>query len=311
MRTDESTPRLRLASAGTTHIGLVRKYNEDSVLVRPELGLFAVADGAGGHNAGNLASTLAVSTLANYFERTERATLEKPEVDAYGILTGARRIVAGVQQANREIREIAAGAQKRSGMGSTVVALSFSRRSRLAHLAHLGDSRCYRLRGGYLDQLTEDHCFRQDILEVRPDISDEELRTLPLHTVTRGLGLESTVRVAVRSFETAPGDSFLLCSDGLSSCVTRDHLRDLLAWPAAVEARVQALVAAANQAGGRDNIGVVVVSCDSLPDVAYEEAPTTIAKRGGSLFPPPSPRAASSAELAGPPLGNLPGGERR
>ena len=288
MQTEESVPPFKLVYSGTTNIGRARQFNEDAVLLRPDLCVFAVADGAGGHNAGNVASSLAVTSLANYFERTEPDTLTKPELDGFGLLTGARRISSALHFANREIREIAAAGHKRTGMGSTVVALSFSRSARLAHVAHLGDSRGYRLRAGALEQLTDDHCFRQDILEAKPDISDDELRKLPLHTVTRGLGLEAGVRVSVRSIETAPGDTFLLCSDGLSGSVSRERIRDLLTWSASLEARVYALIDAANEAGGRDNIAVVLVACESVPSSVID-APKPRTQGAGTLFPPPRP----------------------
>lgn len=283
--TERPDPPLKLAHAGATHIGRVRENNEDAVALRGDLRLFVLADGAGGHNAGNVASALAVSTIVGHFEATERDALGKPEVDAFGLSTSARRLAAAVQHANREIVDIAQASSKRSGMGTTVVALIFSPTAPRLHIAHLGDSRCYRLRGGHLEQMTEDHSFRQDVLEMRPELPDETLRKLPLRVVTRGLGLEAAARVALRSLDIVAGDTFLLCSDGLSGEVPRQQIAEILAFPTTPQIRVELLIEAANEAGGRDNIAAVIVVCEEVPSVIEDRHPSAPAKAGPTLMP--------------------------
>jgi protein phosphatase len=282
---------LRLAHAGATHIGQVRQHNEDVILLRPDLRLFVLADGAGGHNAGNVASMLAATTIASHFEGTERGMADRPEIDALGLSTGARRAVAAVKEANREILEIAKSSTRHTGMGSTVVVLSFSPRAPVLHVAHLGDSRCYRLRGGFLEQITEDHTFRQDVLELRPELPDEAIRKLPLHVVTRGLGLDPAIRVSVKTLELAAGDTFLVCSDGLSNEVPRDRLKEILGSSATADARVKALIEAANAGGGRDNIAVVVVVVEAVPPPYVDKTPPA-SKRAVRAAPVPAPAPA-------------------
>src|SRR5258708_1309258 len=123
-----------------------RNHNEDHVLVRAELGLFLLADGAGGHNAGNVASALATTTIANVFESSARALADRPEIDDLGLFTIARRLAAAVRRANSEIIEIAKTTANYRGMGTTIAALAFSPDGDVVPVAHVGDSRCYRLR---------------------------------------------------------------------------------------------------------------------------------------------------------------------
>ena len=160
---------LTLKAAGRTDIGRRRQHNEDVVLVREDLGLFVVADGAGGHNAGEVASALAARSMENYFGATIRATHAAPEFNRLGMPNGARRLSAAVHKANRDVVEIARTSAKHRGMGTTVVAAYFSPRSGLMHVAHVGDSRCYRMRDGDFELLTQDHSLLTDVLEQRPD----------------------------------------------------------------------------------------------------------------------------------------------
>ncbi len=136
--------------AGRTDVGQ-REHNEDHVLVRPELGLFVVADGAGGHNAGNVASALAATTVANVFETSAKRLGSRPDIDDFGLHTMARRLATAIQRANSEVIEVAKRTEKYQGMGTTLVAAAFSDDGQFIHVAHVGDSRCYRLRDGMLE----------------------------------------------------------------------------------------------------------------------------------------------------------------
>ena len=217
-----------LEAAGATDIGK-RRHNEDVVLVRDDLGLYLVADGAGGHKAGDVAAALAARTISNYVGATIRATHEKPEFDQFGLAAGARRLASAVHKANRIILEIARSRKEHRGMGTTVVAACFSPRSSLLHVAHVGDSRCYRMRDGHLELLTQDHSLLTDVLQERPELDDAVLANLPKHVVTRALGMKEHIRVSVRSHPVASGDRFLLCSDGLTKPVPTATIADKLA----------------------------------------------------------------------------------
>lgn len=247
--------------AGATDVGQ-RDHNEDQVLLRPELGLFLLADGAGGHNAGNVASALATTTVANVFETSATRLGSRPEVDEFGLWTMARRLATAIQRANTEIIDVARKTAKYQGMGTTMVALAFSPDGDVVHVAHVGDSRCYRLRGGLLEALTVDHSLVVDVLETHPDIDDILLGTMPRHVVTRALGMEESVRVSVRTARALAGDLYLLCSDGLSDALDDGRIEELLGEACSPEEHVRALIDAALEAGAQDNVAALVVACD-------------------------------------------------
>jgi protein phosphatase len=278
-----------LAAAGATDIGK-RRHNEDVVLVRDDLGLYLVADGAGGHNAGDVAAALAARSISNYIGATVRATHERPEFDQFGLATGARRLAAAIHKANHDILEISQSRREHHGMGTTVVAACFSPRSGLMHVAHVGDSRAYRLRGGHLELLTQDHSLLTDVLAERPDLDDAVLANLPKHVVTRALGMKPRVRVSVRSHPVAAGDRFLLCTDGLSEPVPAAEIAEQLTLPKPPGAIVQHLLNLVAEANGRDNVGIVVLDCSGGPPATLPAGPSRPA-------PPPRVDEASGPEL--------------
>ena len=267
-----STRAIEPVGAGATDIGQ-RSHDEDHVLIRPELGLFLLADGAGGHNAGNVASALATTTVANVFETSATALADRPELDDLGLWTVARRLAAAIRRANAEIIEVAKKTAKYQGMGTTIVALAFSPEGDVVHVAHVGDSRCYRLRAGMVEAITVDHSLVVDVLEMYPDADDDLLARMPKHVVTRALGMEENVRVSARSLRTVPGDVYVLCSDGLSDVLDEWRIEEVLAEAGTPEQHVRALIDAALAAGAQDNVAVVVVSCRET-DVAPKRRPS-------------------------------------
>jgi PPM family protein phosphatase len=250
---------LLLEHHGITDPGKVRKNNEDSLLVgegRDET-LFAVADGIGGFEAGEVASSIATETL----KELEPST---PLKDA-------------IREANRRILAAARGDEKLSGMGTTVVAMRFggTREEPAVEISHVGDSRAYLLRGGDLKPVTEDHSLVAELVRsgdlTRAQASEHPQKNL----ITRALGAEEEVEVDTAVLPIGPGDRLLLCSDGLSDMIPENNMLDLLtSSPENTEKTVQALVQAALDAGGADNITVVVV------DVREENPPAERARRG-------------------------------
>jgi PPM family protein phosphatase len=281
--------------AGATDIGR-REHNEDHILVRPELGLFLLADGAGGHNAGNVASALATTTVAHVFETSATSLAGRPEIDDLGLWTIARRVAAAVRRANTEIIQVAKKTAKYQGMGTTIVALAFSAEGDVVHIAHVGDSRCYRLRAGLLEALTVDHSLIVDVLEMYPDAQDELLARVPRHVVTRALGMEESVRVSARSLRTVPGDLYVLCSDGLTDNLDDWRIEEILADTRTPEDHVRVLIDAALEAGAEDNVAVVVVACRET-DVVPERRPSV---RPSPRPPDPIPPSARA------PIGSAP-----
>lgn len=271
-----------IEAAGVSDQGRSRDHNEDALLIRDDLHLYVVADGAGGHNAGEVASALVVKSIENFFEATDPVARKRPEVDRFGLQTQGRRIAAALQKANSDVMEIARSSKKRKGMGSTVVAVYFRPAWGKLYLAHVGDSRCYRMRDGHLEVLTHDHTMLNDVVELRPDVDDAVLSRLPTSVVTRAVGMGERVRVELRCHRFVKGDRYLLCSDGLHRDLPEDALYGAMQSPEGPADVARQLVRMANEASGSDNITALVIDVERgpldgagmrvRPDVALREA---------------------------------------
>ena len=279
---------LEVLAAAETDRGCRRSANEDTVLVRSDIGLYVVADGAGGHSAGNVASAIAASTVAKQFDAALVQASNEPEIDAFGLWTRARRLSIAVQRANQAVAEIARSSNKYRGMGTTIVCALIAPESARLHLAHVGDSRAYRLRYGRLEPLTFDHSILNDVAELYPELDDAALARLPRRAVTRALGVEDRVRVTVRSFAMEAGDRYLLCSDGLTIEVPDETLEELLRRPEKPSELVPQIVALAKEKGGRDNITVLLVDCRSAPPGAVRRNSTALHVASGTSAAPPA-----------------------
>jgi PPM family protein phosphatase len=251
-----------IQAAGATDIGRGRQHNEDAVLLRDDLALYIVADGAGGHNAGNVASALATTSLANFFENTQKEATALPEYDDFGFSNAERRLGRAIQRANRDIIEIAKSSMRHRGMGTTVVAVWVRPDLGSIHIGHVGDSRCYRYRSGQLEQLTHDHSLHNDVLELQPDLPDAAMARLPRNVVTRALGMEEVVRVSVQSNVLVPGDRYLLCSDGLTDALSELEMTQALESTGSPADVVRALIGRSNEADAQDNLAALVIFCD-------------------------------------------------
>lgn len=225
--------------AARTDVGRIRSHNEDAVLADPPL--FAVADGLGGHEAGEVASHIAVETLRDHAPR-------RPDASAL------RR---AVRAANREVIRAAREGIGRWGMGTTLTA-ALVHGTRLT-IAHVGDSRAYLLHGGVLSRLTEDHSVVADLIRAGR-MTEEESRSHPNRSViTRALGTDPDLKIDVYEVDASAGDRLLLCTDGLTVALLDEQIREILAANREPEAAVRALVDAANDAGGIDNVSVIVI----------------------------------------------------
>jgi protein phosphatase len=245
---------VRLRAAGGTHVGRVRAGNEDALLVHPERGLLAVADGMGGHAAGEVASALAIRALEAACPR-----LASPRMLPETLLGQLRGAVAA---ANTAMVEYAVAVPEAAGMGTTLTILGFMPGGGAA-LVHVGDSRAYRLRDGALVQLTEDHTWVQAQVEAGMLAPDEARRHPHAAVLTSALGTPGgPERLDGVLLDTAPGDVYLLCSDGLSGMLEDHELADLLSGHPEPATAVGALIVAGNAAGGRDNLTAVVARLD-------------------------------------------------
>ncbi|MGH3006400.1 MAG: Stp1/IreP family PP2C-type Ser/Thr phosphatase [Gaiellaceae bacterium] len=282
---------MRLAdSAGRTDPGRKRRRNEDAFVLEPPL--FAVADGMGGAQAGEVASRLAAAAFREFHEVDELAPDE--------------RVRALVQEANRRIYDRARSDTGATGMGTTITAALLE--GEQVTIGHVGDSRAYRLREAELEQLTEDHSLVADLMR-SGRLTPEEAETHPQRSViTRALGTDPEVDVDTMSVEASPGDVFLLCSDGLTTMVADEQILELLAGASSLEEAAKALVKAANKGGGEDNVTVVLFTLEG-DAAALEETLVAADGRGSDddledtlsgLEVPSSLRATETTVLAPP-----------
>jgi PPM family protein phosphatase len=238
-------------SAGRTDAGRVRRRNEDSFVLDPPL--FAVADGMGGAQAGEVASRLAAAAFREYHDADR--------------LEPAERVEAIIKEANRRIYERARTDAEVSGMGTTVTAAILT--NGRVSIGHVGDSRAYRVREGELERLTEDHSLVADLMR-SGRLTPEEADAHPQRSViTRALGTDADVDVDTVTVDVEPGDLFLLCSDGLTTMVPEDDILRIVQDAGTLDEIARTLVRAANSGGGEDNITVVLFRVEG--DEAAEE----------------------------------------
>lgn len=237
-----------IETVSRTDQGLVRKNNQDSLALFPELGLVIVADGMGGHDAGEVASRLATETAANCLITDEALAIEEPQM------------VAAVSAANSTVVDNAGQVPEWRGMGTTLLLGSFQR-GRVCY-AHVGDSRLYRFRADRLECLTEDHTLIQQLVNDGVFSSIEEAREAGVrsNSLVRGVGIEAGVKADVATAQIEEGDLFLFCSDGLSNMVPDALIASTISASAGdINTAADRLLAVALANGGKDNISLVLV----------------------------------------------------
>lgn len=253
--TTETKIAFTVFSAGMTDTGRARKHNEDAISWDIPHGLALLADGMGGHNAGDVASRLCLETLNEFLlSALDKPLRLRPNKNMSKYATLLRR---SVNKANSVIFENATANPDRKGMGTTLVAVLFYE-DRVV-VAHVGDSRVYRLRGRTLEQITADHSLVRELLE-KGVISAEEAENNPYsNVITKAVGVRAKVAAEVQELQAQPGDVFLLCSDGLTDLVADSEIEEsLTAAGGNWERAIQRLIDLANNNGGRDNISVVI-----------------------------------------------------
>jgi len=259
---------MKLLSHALTHVGCVREHNEDDSLVLTDAGVYVVADGMGGHACGEVASSISVQSIEHFYtdenavadlEATHAGLREDPtEADTCFPGDFQRfRIRSALEYANQQIYEEACKDPSLEDMGTTIVALTFVAED--VYVAHVGDSRAYRLRAGELQQLTEDHSLANEFIRMNI-LKVEDLPKFPYkNVIVRALGLQADVIVDTGRHPHQPGDRYLLCSDGLSDLVADDEIAQILQDNEDPESACAALVARALHYGGVDNVTVLVV----------------------------------------------------
>lgn len=243
--------------------GQVRSNNEDSVLANVRLGLAVLADGMGGYNAGEVASGMATAVLGSELEHAFETRPPYEQVAGRPWAHAALRDV--IAHANAEIYQTAIDQPKCAGMGTTLVAVQFYD-NRLA-VAHVGDSRLYRLRGETLTQLTRDHSLLQEQIDSGVITPEQARFSQNKNLVTRALGVDAAVDIDVNEYAVQPGDIYLLCSDGLNDMVEDEEIAlGVASFAANLPLCAQQLVQMANDNGGRDNVSVILAKVkESFP----------------------------------------------
>jgi len=257
--------RNRLASFAQTDPGRVREHNEDSIGSDPGTGLYVLADGMGGYNAGEVASGIAVRTVMGLVRECYAVQSLELRDPATGLSRPAVIVRDAVMRANKLIHQTSRTQAQCEGMGTTLVACVFH--DNRVSIAHVGDSRAYRLRGERFQQLTQDHSLLQELVDRGFYTPEEAARSTNKNYVTRALGVDPTVEVDVQEHAAEPGDLFLLCSDGLSDMVHDEDLAlTLQTFGHDLGIAGRQLVKLANEQGGRDNISVMLVRVvDAFP----------------------------------------------
>ncbi len=237
--------RILITAQGDSDRGKRRPDNQDSLLVFEEKAVFVVADGMGGYEGGQLASSLAVDTIRGAFEADQFDGQTESDID---VPRRGRELACAIQMANQAVLEKARSEPALSQMGTTILAARFSPNKQRVYIGHVGDSRCYRLRDGALRQLTTDHTMKQLGMK-GPRAND----------LSRAVGIGAKVTIDLVIDKPRNGDLYLLCSDGLSKMVPDEKVQNLLLAQKDLNIAVYDLIEAANDAGGRDNVTAVVI----------------------------------------------------
>ena len=251
---------MRILAAGRTEVGCVRKHNEDNFLMEPDLGLFVVADGLGGHAAGEVASRIVVEKIGDFITHTAERDRTWPVEYEVGLSYDGNRLKAALLLADQGITHDIQSNPERESMGSTVVAC-------LVHgdrvtLVHVGDSRAYLLNQGGITQVTQDHSWVAEQV-ANGILTQDEARHHPFRNViTQALGNGGDLDVAVQEIQVKELDRILLCSDGLSGMIQDEAIWETVQQAPDMEEAAARLVAKAMSNGGEDNITVVIVAFD-------------------------------------------------
>jgi protein phosphatase len=244
---------------GQTDVGRRRKLNEDNFLVDTETNLFAVCDGMGGHNAGEVASKMAIETLESFIQKSHR---EKEITWPYGLDVNlsfdGNRIKTALKLANKKVYKAADNREEYTGMGTTAVAALVS--EAVMTVGSAGDSRCYLIRDGKLTQLTKDDSW-VSAAWAEGILNADEIERHPLkNVITKAVGAKETIEIEVVEHTFQAGDVALICSDGLHSMIPDEQIiAAVTPFPPTLQEAATKLIDAANEAGGKDNVSVVLV----------------------------------------------------
>ena len=253
-----------VSSASASDQGLRRSINEDCFSARDDLGLFVVADGMGGHAAGEVASQAVVESIVSFVEATRSMSPDQTWPVPFDLeqSVNANRLSAGFRMGNRRLASQIATSSELKGMATTAVAVLVD--GETGTLAHVGDSRAYRLRDGQLDRLTRDHSWVEEQIRIGA-LTEQAARQHPWRNiVTRALSGAEDLAVDIQEVALQAGDRLLLCSDGVFTVLDDDQIGEVLRRDSDLDELCQALIQGANDGGGPDNVTVVVLEINAV-----------------------------------------------
>ncbi|MCC6901322.1 MAG: Stp1/IreP family PP2C-type Ser/Thr phosphatase [Polyangiaceae bacterium] len=298
--------RLCVVVVEISNVGLQRDHNEDCFAILNDQELYVVADGMDGHRAGDVASRLATDSMVEFFRATAAEDVTWPFHFDARLSEEENRLLTGIRIANRQIIERSLRSRECHGMGTTIFGALFSPDKGKMFIGHVGDSRAYRVRDGKIAQLTRDHSLVNDYLLAMPELTEEQKSELPKNVITRALGMQDHVTVDLQSDDAQIGDTYVLCSDGLSGMMDDGEILEVVGESADITEACRRLVATANEHGGEDNITAVIVRIEETNSARIEMAqPTPAAASPASPQPDPEPKAPSEA----PPASDASGGD--
>lgn len=255
---------MKYSGFGKTDVGMKRELNEDNFTVLSDEGVFVVADGMGGHNAGEVASEIAIKTITEFFKAS---SLDEDMTWPYkldpSLSLDANKLMVGIKFANRKIFKSASANTSYAGMGTTVVSILTRAGEKDIYVAHVGDSRCYCFYNGEVSQVTEDHSLLNEYIKAG-QITKEQAKNFPhKNVIMRALGMKDNVLVEIQKRTTKPGEIYILCSDGLSDMVPENTMSEILSKGLSLDESAQILIDTANANGGKDNITVILVKVEN------------------------------------------------
>ncbi len=260
----------KITIAGLTDRGIVRKINEDSIGFDSALGLLVLADGMGGHHGGEIASRITVDTIISELQsRLPQIGMGKIDKTS-GFSSESICVQDAIAITNQQVYQAAQECPEHKGMGTTVVVLQFYNNS--FSLAHIGDSRCYRLRAGEFEQITRDHSLLQELIDRGFYTPEEARKSMNKNLVTRALGVDAMVMPDIQEDIVLKNDIYLLCSDGLTDLVEdEDIYLTISEFSANLKEAAKQLITKANKKGGKDNISVMLcqINDDFSPDKGW------------------------------------------
>lgn len=247
----------KITITGLTDTGIVRDHNEDTIGNNPELGLAILADGMGGHKGGEVASALAVDTILTSLSRSLQ-NINAGDIDENtGYSLGSVAVEQAIKEANNTIFQSASRNEQYEGMGTTIVVLLFY--DNRFTVAHVGDSRLYRLRDGQLELLTRDHTLLQELVDRGFYTKEEARESMKKNLVTRAVGVSTTVEIDITEDTASVNDIYLLCSDGLNDMIEDSLIEDIINnYKTDLKKIAAELIKQANQHGGKDNVSALL-----------------------------------------------------